>query len=321
MTRRWLALLGLALPACGGEPGSSLGGPFFVVTQIAVNDDGVFVAGEPDGNTWNEALARLPLAGGATTTLVPTSAEVGAFAVDATNAYVFDENGIERVPQAGGAAVTLASEVGWGTDLTVSGGALVWLDIDNGLMGTIWTLPVQGGTPAALTRELPQPCALAADGANVYWIDCTTDELASLPLDADPAASPKVLATGLSVPQGEYVSAPLAVAGGSVLWGESGTGAIRKVASAGGPPVTLAANAGHVPSQIVTDGTEVYWSSVDWTGAPPSSVWSVAASGGTPTQVLSPDQNGGAGYGPLALDASYLYFEDDHDGSIRRVPR
>ena len=329
MTRRWLVLVLCALPACGGKLGESLGGPFLGVGSMAVSDDGVFFTSNPNGKEANLSLERLPLAGGTPTTLVPRSASVVALALDATNAYVVDAQGIAAVAQAGGTPTTLVGSDVAATvsGLAVAGSAIVWIERDPSSVtsGQIWTAPVkQPATPVPpgpLSADLPAPCAIAADAAHVYWLDCSTKELASLPLDAGPTASPKVLATGLALPDGQLATAPLAAAGGFVFWGEPGSGAIRKVAASGGSQATLTTNAGQVPSQIVTDGAGVYWLLAANAENLPSSVWKVAAGGGTATEVLSPDQNSDGGYTAIALDASYLYVADNGDGSIRRVAR
>jgi hypothetical protein len=296
---------------------------------MAVSGAGVFFTSNPDGNTDTDALARLPLAGGAATTLIPSSAGVTALAIDATNAYVVDAQGIEAVPQAGGTATTLvgpdvAAEV---SGLAVAGSAIAWIERDptSATSGTIWTAPAKPSTtsapPAPLSGDLPAPCAIAADATNVYWLDCSSKQLASLPLDAFPAATPNVLATGLALPGGQNVTAPLAVAGGFVFWGEPGSGAIRKVATTGGSAVTLATNAGQIPSQIATDGADVYVLLAANGEDLPSSVSKIPAAGGTATEVLSSSQNSNGGYTAIALDATYLYFDDNDDGSIRRLAR
>lgn len=163
---------------------------------------------------------------------------------------------------------------------------------------------------------MSQPCALAADSAHLYWLDCTDDTLSSLPLSGLTTGTPAVLAMSLDLGGVNAIPA-LAVAGGSAFWIASGSGAIQKVATTGGTPVTLVPATSLTPTQIVTDGTDVYWLS----GLTSATVSRVSAAGGAVTQVLSGSQNQNGGYGYLGLDASYLYFWDNDDATVRRLAR
>ncbi len=318
------ALLANALPACSpGDPGSLLyqaSGPAFP-QQIAVSASGLFyvdeVFGSPAPST--SSLDRIPLAGGAATSLLPASAVPTGLAVSGTGVYVFDANGIEEVPQAGGAVTTLVGSSfvsGTASALTpLSSGDLLWIDSFQ-----IWLQTAAAGSAAAPT-PLPQatPCALAADSASVYWLDCTAGTLSSMPLASILTATPTVLAMGLSL-GGTNGDPSLFAAGGAVYWTEPGSGAIGKVTTGSGAAVTLVPAGSATPSGLVADGTEVYWLSAA-AGDSPGSVWEVAAAGGTATQLLSGSDNSEGGYGELGLDASYLYFWDNGDATLRRIAR
>jgi len=116
----------------------------------------------------------------------------------------------------------------------------------------------------------------------------------------------------------EYLTAPfpppvigLAVTRDEVLWGDwassEGGGAIRAVSRQGGPVRTLATGQGR-PSHLWTDGSEVYWSTMDFT--PPENtargaLRSVAISGGNVVTRRSVDS---AGFQPIGADATRVFF-------------
>lgn len=320
-----------ALPACkSSTPGDALGGGGGPTTPatLAVSANGIFFLAGPFDDHDAEALQAIPLAGGATTTLVPSTSTPTSVAFDATYAYVLDAKGIEKVPQAGGAVTTVlstAADTGLGpaTSLTaLPGGGLAWIQPDgSGTSGALWATTGSGTAAASVTQSLPGPCALAADGANLYWLDCVSGELDAIPiadLSAMPASTVTVLAQ--SLPLAVNTLPPLAAAGGSVFWSDPSTGAINTITASGGTPTTVAPGKGQVAS-ILTDGSEIYWLASSTPGNSPDSVWKVPVAGGSATEVLSPDQDQQGGYGPIALDAAYLYFWDNDHATIRRLAR
>jgi len=326
-----------ALPACGSStPGDALGGGGGPASPVilAVSPGGIFFIDDEDDTSstatmQTTTLDRIPLAGGDLTALLSTARSPTSLALDATSAYVLDLAGVEQIPQAGGTATTLvptSALTGTPTSLTVlAGGALAWFELDpNATSGQIMVRPApQSGTPVApmpVVMNLLQPCALAADTANLYWLDCSTSQLGSLPLTGIASATPTVLAMNLAL----TTPAPgptLVAAGGSVFWTTPGSGAIHKLPAAGGTPVTLTAGAGQIASGLATDGTELYWLTQPDLASGTDTVWKMPTAGGTPTEVLSPDQDSQGGYGPIAIDASYLYFWDNDHATIRRLAR
>jgi hypothetical protein len=141
---------------------------------------------------WTSAgpIEKAPLGGGQGVTLAQAE-ESSSVAVDATSVYWraseepdCDARGappgcgpagqLMKVPLGGGAAVTLAS-VGFdaregGAWMTVDAHNVYWTDSD-GLDGTVWSVPIAGGTPVMLACGQKYPLAIAVHGASLYWTD------------------------------------------------------------------------------------------------------------------------------------------------------
>jgi hypothetical protein len=87
-------------------------------------------------------------------------------------AYWANENvGPTRAPVGGGAAVTLAADVGayW---VAVDGEDVYWT---NGLDETVKRAPRAGGLPVVLAHDQALPEKVVVDDRYVYWIDSAVD--------------------------------------------------------------------------------------------------------------------------------------------------
>ncbi len=350
-----VASLAAAVAGCSGGPSTTgellASGGLMASGPLAVGSSSLFFV---DGST--DGLSRIPIAGGAPSTLDPSPPAISFLAVDATSVFYGgsdDQAGaIRRVPQAGGAPETLVTSSGFMGGMTVSGGRLYWITEgvaasevgDDPVVGagTVFSMVIPSigeAAPAAtaIAEKLPFPCALASDDASLYWLDCTSNELLSLPLGASPGTKPATLATGLGLSAntlGGLGTVPFAVAGGHVYWteindgdAEPDGGTVFTVPTTGGAPGVVAVRNDWAPAQLMADATDVYWmTSSNYSG--PSGdgpdvndrdpgLWSAHAGGGSVSQVLGEDASPMA----IAMDARFVYWADENDGSLRRTAR
>jgi hypothetical protein len=341
-------LAALPLAGCAPDTGDVLASAVPAQGPMAVGPGGIFF-GEGSGMDSTIPLGRIPLGGGALTTLDP-SAALSALALDEDSVFygseTFDLPGppvwsfaIDRVPQAGGVTETLVTGEGFLIGMSVTGGALVYATMDVDPLrafdppelgsGAVFVQPIgEPGTPPAapvpLAQNLPNPCAITADGANVYWLDCTTQKLVSLPLSAQVGDAPEVLAAGLHVDIDSGPSGPqITTAADRLFWFEGV--AVRTMPASGGTPSTLASRSGWTPAQLMADAGGVYWmTAVNYDQSPDDtsddwqpSLWTANMAGGPVQQVLGPDLAPGA----VAMDADFVYWLDTTDSSVRRLAR
>lgn len=351
----WL-LASAPLAGCSSAPTSEVltsgipsHAPAAVEGPMAVGPGGIFLVEGEGGTGSTTPLARIPLAGGSPSTLDP-SAVISSLALDQDSVFYsefnFDLPGppvwsftINRVSQAGGASQTLVSGPNDSlVGLAVGGRSLVYATL--GMASTIVSPTKQGtgavfvqpiaplgqppAAPVPLAQDLAQPCALAADSARVYWLDCTTQQLLSVPFSAHAGDAPTVLASSLKVDLNAWPSGPqLAVAAGHLYWFEDT--AVRTMPVGGGAPSTFASQPGWAPAQLMADEKAVYWmTALNWqtvagdtSGDWEPGLWTANAGGGPATQVLGADASPGA----VAMDASFVYWIDSSDASLRRQPR
>lgn len=352
-----VALLAAApLTGCGGP--STTGEALTQDSQVsasgplAVSASGIFFFNEAAATDF--ALSRVPLAGGAPVTLDPNPPASDWLVVDEDSVFyggavaTTNDTGpatftISRVLQQGGSPEELVTGTGTMAGMAEGGGRLAYVaqapnkvsssgDVTKGT-GTIFVVPSaeaapKPAAPTPLAKGLPQPCALAADDAKVYWLDCTRMELLSLPFSPATGEKPAVLASALSLDvevAGAGGSLPLTVAGGQLYWFEGAE--VRTMPAAGGAPSTIASEDDWAPSQVMADATAVYWTTAwDYSGASGDGpdvndrdpgMWTADAGGGLVSQVLGLDASldGGA-----AMDAEFVYWIGQN-GSVRRLHR
>ncbi len=111
-------------------------------------------------------LKKVPLAGGAATTLASGCFIAQSIAVDAT--YVYWANGgvISKVPIAGGSVTTAVSE--GAANIVLDGTTLYWSGAT-----TIKKAPVGGGSSTTIASGLSSPNGIAVDSTNVYWVEAS----------------------------------------------------------------------------------------------------------------------------------------------------
>jgi len=267
-------------------------GPAATSTEFAVDGTAAYWVNTATGGSCTAAcrwaIVRVPLDGGAPSTLATADARVAGLAVDASTVYWVQEgsgpvsadgNGpedsaVRAVPKAGGAAVTLVNGFLNGPPpalppgyvpgnwfprggLLVAGDRVVFATASFFDGYRVLAVPTAGGGVTELQRVLGDASsfvrALATDGATLFWIDGTS--VKALALEGGAATD---LATGL------YQTTGLAVAGGRVTWAETAccsvvaNGSVRSVASDGSDPVLLA-DLRDNPAGVAADANAAWW--------------------------------------------------------------
>ncbi|HKF97601.1 MAG TPA: hypothetical protein VKB20_05050, partial [Steroidobacteraceae bacterium] len=307
-------------PGPGYTPGSwfTTGGLAVTATQVVFG----FSAG-PD------QLKSVGLQGGAVTTLA-TGGTIKSIRADGTSAYWIDKAAgtLDSVPLAGGSVATLASGLGSAVSLRVTASRVLFSDagppsgccLQTG-MGSLKAVPLGGGVVSTVVAGLDAPAALDADAGNLVWTELWR-------VGAAPAAGSPVttLASGIAnsltriaadqnnlyILDGELIKA-VPLAGGKV---ERLTAAIAVIGNPGPGPV-------NVNGDIVTDGTNVYWTA-DETGL---TVQSVPVTGGAPVTLAvdALDTSAQPCYWRIAVDAQNVYWTSSETTSpvgcsVKKVP-
>jgi hypothetical protein len=250
-------------------------------------------------------------------------------AVDATNVYWGARSAIRSVPLAGGAPTDFyralgspllartpqvlvwanAAGVNWvGLNAGGSSGAYSALATAIAIANTLPTPSVvwggangigqgplgAGGTQVAISTD--SATGVAADQANVYWIESNNYAIFKAPLGG-----------GLATEFYSFGGFKIAVDSSSVYWADNKT--IQKCPSAGcSAPTTIAVNFGTVGGRtILIDQTNLYFSAS-------SGLMRVPTSGG-PITLLAPGET--ADY--IAVDGTSLYWTNYAQGKVMKL--
>jgi Stigma-specific protein, Stig1 len=264
------------------------------------------------------AVRSVPLAGGATSTLVTGQASPEGIAVDATNAY-FANNGdgtIKSVPVQGGSATLLAQNQPNPFALQVGGANVYWTTLASGAgNGTLESCAKTGCnlTPATLATGLQYSFGLRVDASNVYWSTLNGGgEVHYVPTGGGVDTA---VASQLSYPYDIALSGNTIVV---VTYG--GPGRVLMVPTPGdaGPgTATLLVGAQYFAKNVWADGTNAYWT-LDNPTSSGGTVFECALSGCNNAPLLL-----AYGFQPceaIVSDATYVYWLSN-DGTVLKTPK
>jgi hypothetical protein len=206
---------------------------------------------------YNYRLLKIPVGGGSATVLTTLAQDPVPFkmATDATTIYWFDGAGVFSMPSSSGSVTQLASISTSAFDLAVDSSSVIWLEKGGSAAGTIYEVPLGGGSQSTLATDLftPYGGALAiganrifiAEGdPNITWYG----RIAQVPRSGG-AVTPFV--TGITASNDPMVT------DGTNVYAVDGW-RILKIPSGGGPSETLTRSDFYI-EDLVTDGTYVYW--------------------------------------------------------------
>lgn len=198
---------------------------------------------------------------------------------------------VMKMPVAGGAEVTLATEAGmFPAGLAVDAVSVYWVDDHGALYAAPLAPGGDAGAPVTLATGVAAS-AIAADGQFVYVESGLGASVARVPIDGGAAVT-------LAWPDAGGAPAGIAIDAVNVYWPAPAGGAILAVPKAGGATFTLATNAGagagaYVSAtsyqNVASDGTDVFWNRYPGSPSPSGGVLAAAIAGddgGTPPSLL-----------------------------------
>lgn len=162
-------------------------------TTFAAEAGADFIAVDSANLYWTSTnggtVVQAPLDGGAPLTLATNqfSSASAPIAVDATSVY-WAYGSLMKVPIGGGSVTTIAATCGV-CGLVVSGAVAYCADDSR----TVWSIPVDGGTPTAFATNQARPCIIAVRGGNVYWDNYVDGTVMTEPVGG---GTPRTIATG-----------------------------------------------------------------------------------------------------------------------------
>ncbi len=239
---------------CGG-PVQTLASGLYYPTSLGVNAATVFWADAGDsGHSVLGGIFAVPAAAGAVATLV-SEYDSMRVAVDAQSVYWTNPAmaSVERVPQAGGAATTIASETHGPESIALDDTHVYWT-----AAGSVLRAPKAGGAPVTLASGTTLAYGLAVDGTYAYYQAGDGSGYGTLTRVAIDGSGGPPLALAPTAVTG------LAVDATSVYWtdnggGRRGAGNVLRIARTGGNPVTIATAQSSAVAGIAVDDTSVYW--------------------------------------------------------------
>jgi hypothetical protein len=232
------------------------------------------------------SVSKVPLRGGAVTTLASGQVDPEAIAVSGPYVYwttrtpnnVTSSNLITRATLDGANPFGLVTGAGVPVDLAVDGSHVFWVDFELGLM----RVPLGGGTPSTLTTQQMFLVNVAIDAHDIYCAARNGDGNGITPMGVIvkvPIAGgiPTMLARGQLGPAGIAVDATHA------YWTTGTGGTVMSAPLAGGPATMLAQVGNGNLAGIAVDSSSVYFTDIGGT----RTVFKVPLAGGTATPIAT----------------------------------
>ena len=248
-------------------------------------------------------VRKMPLTGGAITTLASGQKNPCSIVVDGANVYWLNTasaGAVMTIPASGGTPNKLTDSTGWPQKLAIRDGVIYWT---NETAGTVSKIPEAGGTPTVLADKQAAPVAIDVDATTLVWSSVGQSAIRLLTLA--PLGSVQTLAADQDTAVG------LRVKDGVAYWTNDETGEVRRAPLAGGAPVTLATSSGSYG--LALDDRDVYFTD-DGAGT----IWRVSQTGGAATLLAGDQQIPGE----IAVDDRNIYWLNSVvDGAVMKLAK
>lgn len=184
--------------------------------------------------------------------------------------------------------------------------------------GSVFSVPIDGGTVVTLATGLASPGGIAVDATDVYWVDfgviTPPGDVMKIPIGG---GTPVTLATSSN----NGTPHDIAIDASNVYWTDGN--AVWQMPKSGGTPVMLAQ--GTLTSGVAVDSSYVYWADEEGGGdAGPTNSGMVLKTpiGGGTTVTIATGQNIPLG---VQVDAASVYWVNQGDvttadGTIMKAP-
>jgi hypothetical protein len=296
------------------------------VASVAADASGLYWS-EPGGYAQaNGGIYFRADPGSPTQTLASGRESPSMISIDATTVYWMEllGEGIIRVAKSGGTASvfvpTGAGALGVNALYVLVDPTYVFWnnEAEGAVRGTLTRILKDGTQRTTLTTMAEGPWAVAEDAQSLVWVSGPqTGGVGTI------SSIPKIggATSVLSAAETSETTARIAAANGNVAWASTASGGSLVIRAAGRPSVTVATGQGATTS-IAADDQAVYWLHVTGgagTGALEKATWAGA---------VVTLRSGIQAAGTVALDATSVYFVDNHDSSglvataeILRLPK
>jgi hypothetical protein len=239
---------------------NNLGGPPIATSgRVVLPDPAATEAGE------DYRILSVPVAGGSVLTLASLPTAVSGLGVDGQTVYFIDQEGTKSVPLVGGTVGVITTQVtsasASGPIAIVGGNLIVATRQQTVDGGAIESIPVDGGSPAAIATGQPNAAYPLACGADICWWTGPTPFGVAGTSGAGNVARLQADGGIMTVPGAPYIPSSFLFDGTNffeTVLLEGLGGPLLRIPASGDPVVTIANEASHV----AVDDTCVYYSTI-----------------------------------------------------------